>query len=95
MLREKPDIDGLAVPGMPSGSLGTGDHPGASYDVFAIPRRAGTTLRLSVGPPDEDVADFSSGRISGAARIFVLPASVLTHFCGGRSPTMLRLCYSL
>jgi hypothetical protein len=37
MLREKPDIDGLAVPGMPSGSLGTGDHPGASYDVFAIP----------------------------------------------------------
>lgn len=42
MLRDKPDIDGLAVPGMPSGSLGMGDDPQASYDVFAIPNGAGT-----------------------------------------------------
>ncbi|MBY3377532.1 DUF411 domain-containing protein [Rhizobium laguerreae] len=42
MLREKPDIAGLAVPGMPSGSLGMGNDPQASYDVFAVPKGAGT-----------------------------------------------------
>jgi hypothetical protein len=36
LLDEKPPIAGLAVPGMPSGSLGMGDDPGAAYDVFAV-----------------------------------------------------------
>lgn len=42
MLREKPAIDGLAVPGMPPGSLGMGDDPQVSYDVYAIPAGGGT-----------------------------------------------------
>lgn len=35
---ERPDIAGLAVPGMPQGSLGMGNDPSAAYDVFAVPR---------------------------------------------------------
>jgi len=37
LLDERPAIKGLAVPGMPSGSLGMGDDPAASYDVVAVP----------------------------------------------------------
>ncbi len=37
LLEERPAIKGLAVPGMPAGSLGMGDDPGASYDVVAVP----------------------------------------------------------
>lgn len=37
LLRERPPVRGLAVPGMPSGSLGMGGDPQASYDVYAIP----------------------------------------------------------
>jgi hypothetical protein len=37
LLVERPAIKGLAVPGMPSGSLGMGDDPAASYDVVAVP----------------------------------------------------------
>lgn len=37
LLEERPAIKGLAVPGMPSGSLGMGDDPAASYDVVAVP----------------------------------------------------------
>ncbi|MBY5779681.1 DUF411 domain-containing protein [Rhizobium leguminosarum] len=37
LLQERPPVRGLAVPGMPSGSLGMGDDPQASYDVYAIP----------------------------------------------------------
>ena len=36
LLDEKPDLAGLAVPGMPEGSLGMGSDPNASYDVFAV-----------------------------------------------------------
>jgi hypothetical protein len=36
LLLEKPDIAGLAVPGMPVGSLGMGSDPSASYDVYAV-----------------------------------------------------------
>ena len=36
LLAERPAIKGLAVPGMPSGSLGMGDDPSASYDVIAV-----------------------------------------------------------
>jgi hypothetical protein len=38
LLRERPPLAGLAVAGMPSGSLGMGDDPRASYDVMAVPR---------------------------------------------------------
>lgn len=38
LLAEKPDIAGIAVPGMPDGSLGMGDDPKAVYDVYAISR---------------------------------------------------------
>lgn len=51
MLSEQPKIDGLAVPGMPSGSLGMGNDHSASYDVFAIPKGAGTpSIYQSVRP---------------------------------------------
>lgn len=38
LLAEKPALSGLAVAGMPKGSLGMGTDPGASYDVIALPR---------------------------------------------------------
>ena len=38
LLRERPPLAGLAVAGMPSGSLGMGNDPGANYDVIAVPR---------------------------------------------------------
>lgn len=37
LLADRPAVRGLAVPGMPSGSLGMGDDPSASYDVVAVP----------------------------------------------------------
>lgn len=52
LLAEKPSIAGLAVPGMPSGSLGMGDDPNAAYDVFAVAKTAGTkpALYLAIKP---------------------------------------------
>ncbi len=41
LLRERPPVRGLAVPGMPSGSLGMGVDPAAVYDVYAIPSGTG------------------------------------------------------
>lgn len=41
ILAERPDIAGIAVPGMPAGSTGMGDDPEASYEVYVIPRQAG------------------------------------------------------
>ncbi|MBA5803056.1 DUF411 domain-containing protein [Rhizobium changzhiense] len=41
LLRERPPVRGLAVPGMPSGSLGMGVDPAAVYDVYAIPSETG------------------------------------------------------
>ncbi|KGJ03362.1 Uncharacterized conserved protein [Paracoccus halophilus] len=35
LLETRPDISGIAVPGMPAGSPGMGDDPAASYDVVA------------------------------------------------------------
>jgi len=37
LLRERPPVRGLAVPGMPPGSVGMGDDQHASFDVYAIP----------------------------------------------------------
>jgi hypothetical protein len=36
LMNERPDIHGIAVPGMPQGSLGMGYDPGASYTVYAL-----------------------------------------------------------
>ncbi|WP_025662527.1 DUF411 domain-containing protein [Rhizobium sp. IBUN] len=36
IIKERPQIAGLAVPGMPAGSLGMGDDPNASYEVFSL-----------------------------------------------------------
>jgi len=41
LLAEKnPVIAGIAVPGMPQGSLGMGNDPSAQYEVFAVSRDA-------------------------------------------------------
>jgi hypothetical protein len=36
LMSERPDIRGIAVPGMPTGSLGMGFDPGARYTVYAF-----------------------------------------------------------
>ncbi|ASP33441.1 DUF411 domain-containing protein [Labrenzia sp. VG12] len=36
LMSERPDIRGIAVPGMPQGSLGMGHDPDARYSVYAI-----------------------------------------------------------
>ena len=41
VLRDRPAIAGLAVPGMPAGSPGMGDDPAARYDVIAFGGTAG------------------------------------------------------
>ncbi|MBJ3762544.1 CopG family transcriptional regulator [Maribius pontilimi] len=41
VLRDRPDITGLAVPGMPMGSPGMGDDPTARFDVIAFGGAAG------------------------------------------------------
>ncbi|ANK89306.1 MULTISPECIES: DUF411 domain-containing protein [Rhizobium] len=52
LLRERPPLRGLAVPGMPSGSLGMGDDPTASYDVYAIRSETGAPyVFMEVRPP--------------------------------------------
>lgn len=50
LLAEKPEIAGLAVPGMPTGSLGMGDDPGASYDVMAVGKDGASKLYQAVRP---------------------------------------------
>ena len=39
VMDEKPQIAGLAVPGMPAGSLGMGDDPVVSYEVYSLSKR--------------------------------------------------------
>jgi len=50
LMSERPAIAGLAVPGMPQGSLGMNGDP-EPYDVYAVPRdpRAAPSIFLSVG----------------------------------------------
>ncbi|MCC5988878.1 MAG: CopG family transcriptional regulator [Pararhodobacter sp.] len=36
LLEERPEITGIAVPGMPAGSPGMGNDPNAAYDVIAF-----------------------------------------------------------
>jgi hypothetical protein len=46
LLKERPKIVGLAVPGMPSGSPGmeTPGQPAERYDVLAFDSKGGTTV---------------------------------------------------
>lgn len=37
LLNDRPELAGLAVAGMPRGSVGMGNSPKASYDVMAVP----------------------------------------------------------
>jgi hypothetical protein len=46
LLAERPSIRGLAVPGMPAGSLGMGYDPKAEYEVFAY--QADTAIQPEV-----------------------------------------------
>ena len=41
LLADRPDVRGIAVPGMPFGSPGMGNDPSARYDVFAFGGKAG------------------------------------------------------
>ncbi len=49
LLKERPAIAGLAVPGMPKGSLGMGSDADASYDVFAVGQDGSATIYQHVG----------------------------------------------
>lgn len=42
LLKDRPDIAGIAVPGMPAGSPGMGNDPSARYNVIAFGRMAAT-----------------------------------------------------
>lgn len=46
LMSERPDIAGIAVPGMPQGSLGMGDDPAARYEVYAVSKTAGNKPQL-------------------------------------------------
>lgn len=46
LVNEKPDIRGISVPGMPTGSPGMGDDPDAVYDVLTIPMDSATLPRV-------------------------------------------------
>jgi hypothetical protein len=50
MLGGRSDLAGLAVPGMPAGSLGMGDDPSASYDVIGVGKDGSTSVFLEVRP---------------------------------------------
>lgn len=50
ILRDRPDIIGIAVAGMPRGSLGMGVDPNASYDVVAFRRDGTTDIVMRVRP---------------------------------------------
>lgn len=49
LLSERQAIAGLAVPGMPEGSLGMGISSAASYDVFAVGPDGNATIYEHVG----------------------------------------------
>lgn len=41
LIKTRPDIAGLSVPGMPQGAPGMGDDPAARYDIYAVAREPG------------------------------------------------------
>ncbi|WP_420411807.1 DUF411 domain-containing protein [Roseibium sp.] len=54
LMSERPDIHGLAVAGMPMGSLGMDYDPGAEYLVHALPQKRGDapTVYMRMGEPE-------------------------------------------
>lgn len=50
MLRDRPDISGIAVAGMPVGSLGMGVDPNAAYDVVAFRQDGSSSIVMQVRP---------------------------------------------
>lgn len=50
LLAERPEVAGLAVPGMPSGSLGMGEDSGASYDVMSVGKDGTSNLYQAIRP---------------------------------------------
>ncbi|MDB5526497.1 MAG: metal-binding protein [Rhizobium sp.] len=50
LLMDPHDIAGYAVPGMPSGSLGMGEDPNASYDVYRVGKDGAIDVVLEVKP---------------------------------------------
>ncbi|WP_139110215.1 DUF411 domain-containing protein [Ensifer sp. LC163] len=52
LMTERPNVAGIAVPGMPAGSLGMGNDPQASYDVYTIAKTSGVapTIYYKVRP---------------------------------------------
>ena len=51
VLRDRPAIMGLAVPGMPMGSPGMGDDPAARFDVFAFDADGARRVFYRAGTP--------------------------------------------
>ena len=49
LLSERPAIAGLAVPGMPAGSLGMGEDPAARYDVHYVQKDGRTGIFEEIG----------------------------------------------
>ncbi|APO68080.1 hypothetical protein IE4872_CH02470 [Rhizobium gallicum] len=50
VMSKRPDIAGLAVPGMPAGSLGMGNDPQATYDVYSLSKDGKSEVFKSVRP---------------------------------------------
>ena len=50
VLAEHPAITGVAVPGMPSGALGMGEDPSASYDVVALNKDGSQSVYMEIRP---------------------------------------------
>lgn len=50
VLADRPDIAGIAVPGMPSGALGMGEDPDASYDVIALNKDGSQSVYMEIRP---------------------------------------------
>lgn len=50
VLSERPEMTGVAVPGMPSGALGMGEDPNASYDVISIGADGRQSVYMHIRP---------------------------------------------
>src|SRR3546814_420042 len=44
LLRDRPDIVGITLPGMPTGSPGMGGEKTAPFTVFSVPKNGGTPI---------------------------------------------------
>ena len=51
LLRKRPDVDGIAVPGMPAGSPGMESPYPVAYDVIAFDKKGTTSTFARIAPP--------------------------------------------